>query len=369
MKKRIYIIHKWLGLTLGGILFILALSGTVITFTHELLPKLYSSYFVVTPDGQTLPLKTLAQNARNYLGPDRMITNFYAAEDADEAPMVFFKDPSKSFPSLLTINPYNGKIIGEMPLIKNIFAVMLFVHANLLLGKTGKYLVGIMGILLVFFILSGIYVWWPKKEVINKLKKTLRIADIALPQRFHHFFGLILAVPLFISAVTGYLTVFDNSYSIGRLLRNDPVRLDEMEKPGTCAWEDQLKALDFVTPEMEKNLISIHFCSAKNSYMKVSHGLHDQAFVNGYARLVIDPKTQTILQNFNSEKDPQSWNYKRLTVFPIHSGEYFGMPGRILVFLGGLGLMGLFISGVVLTIKRRSVRKQISSHRPTEESL
>lgn len=351
-KKLIYKIHKWTGVTFGFILFLLAISGVAITFKHELMPMMYPSYFHIEAGEAHLPLETIARKTQGHLGPEKSMTNLYAAEDKNEAHMILYKDPNASLAMLVTVNPYTGAVIGEMSLAKNVFAVMLFMHANLFLGKTGKYLVGISGLILFFFVLSGIYIWYPQNSFTQKIKRILQF-KVNMSQKLHHFMGLTFALPLAVSAITGFLIIFDFGYMIGRPINGDAHRPDEMEVVGVCEKEDQFKALSLLKPEEVKNLISIHFCSKKNSYMKASFGLQNQNFLNGYKRLVIDPKTQTILQDFDSSKDPASWNYKRLTLFPIHTGEYFGMIGRIIVFISGLGLMGLFISGIRLFFKRR----------------
>jgi uncharacterized iron-regulated membrane protein len=356
-RKLIYKIHKWAGLTLGAIVFLLALSGVGITFRHELLPLTYSSLFHITPQEETLSLEELYTKAVAYLGEDKKITNLYASEDADEAHLILYKDPARSFPTMLTINPYDGSVVGEMGMIKNFFAIMLFMHSNLFLGNAGKYIVGIFGLILTFFVLSGIYIWLPTSHVLSKWKRTFHLTRAHLTQRLHHSFGLIFAIPLLISAITGSLIIFDVSYLVMRPLTGQPHKIEEAVKIGECSFEMQKETLKLITPEMKKNLISVHFCTPKNGLMKVSYGLHNQNFLDGYGRIVIDPRTSETLQIFNSEKDPSSWNSLRLTIYPIHTGEYLGLFGRIIVLITGVALMGIYCTGVMLYFKRRRFQK------------
>lgn len=353
-KKRIYTIHKWLGLTVGALMFLFGLSGVAITFRHELMPKVYPSLFFINPQEKSLPLDQLVNKTANYLGADRYMTNLYASEDPDEAFMVLVKDPKVWLPVMVTINQYTGEIVGEMGLVKNFFAVMLFMHSNLFMGKIGSYIVGILGLILLFFVLSGIYVWLPYKGVFEKVKKILDFKKHLLAQKAHHLMGLLFALPLAVSAITGFLTIYDVTYQVGRHFTGDPVRVEEIEKPvGVCELHHQLSALSHVTPEMMKNLISVHFCTKKSALMKVTYGLRSQHFLDGYGRILIDPATNQVIQEINSDKDPKSWNFKRLFIYPIHSGEYFGMAGRIIVLISGIGLMILFISGIILYLRRR----------------
>jgi sulfite reductase (NADPH) flavoprotein alpha-component len=352
-RKLLYKIHKWSGLTLGLFLFLLALSGMGISFTHELLPKFYPELFQIKSQDKSLPLEVIYVKAQKYLGEEKKITNLYATEDRDEGHLFLYKTPESKFPVMLTVNPYNGEVIGEMSMIRNFFAVMLFMHANLFLGNTGSYLVGILGLILVFFAISGLYIWLPHHNFLHKLKKTFYFNGNHLPQRIHHSLGILFAIPLLLSALTGFLTVFDLSYYLIRPLRGEAPRVEELQKQGQCSLQEQQNVLKMITPNMEKNLISVHFCSIKNAFMKVSYGLHSQNFLEGYSRMVIDPKSQKILQEFNSENDPSSWNLKRLTIYPLHTGEYFGMIGRVVNFFSGLALAIIFCTGYILFLKRR----------------
>lgn len=357
-RKLIYKIHKWAGLTLGALVFLLALSGVGITFRHELLPKFYPSLFHITPAETILHTEELYSKAQTYLGEKKQITNLYASEDADEAYLFLYKEEGKSLPVMLTMNQFTGEVVGEMGMVKNFFAVMFFMHASFFLGKAGKYLIGLLGFVLCFFVISGLYIWWPQNHVLQKWKRTFHLTKAHLTQRLHHSLGIIFAIPLFVSALTGALIIFDLTPLITRPLTGQPARVEEAVKPGSCTFEEQKATLRLITPEMMKNLVSVHFCTPKNALMKISYGLHNQNFLDGYGRRIIDPTTGVTVQDFNSEKDPSSWNAVRLVVFPIHSGEYFGMIGRVIVLIAGFALMGIYMTGVTLYFKRRRLQKK-----------
>lgn len=355
MRKAVYKIHKFTGLTLGILMFLLALSGVMITFREELLSEIYPDFRVV-PGEKELHPEAILRSARNYL-KEKTISNFYANGDVDEAALILFRDQAKTLPGILTMNPYSGAVIGEMPLWKNAFAVSLFFHANFFLGKTGEWLVGILGLVLILFVFSGFYVWLPKKNVLTKFRQTFSKNKKRDAQKLHHQLGLVLAIPLLVSGLTGFLTIFDLSYYVMGSLRNDPKRPEEMSVVRACNFEQDMKALSLLNEFQLRNLISIHLCGKKNALMKVSYGLQNRHPSDGYARLVIDSEKQEILQGFDSDKDPASWNIKRLVMYPLHSGEFFGMPGKIIVFLSGIGLMIIFMTGVILTIQRARSRR------------
>jgi sulfite reductase (NADPH) flavoprotein alpha-component len=352
-KKKIYKLHKWSGITLGFLMFLMAVSGVSLTFREELLPNLYPKLFHIHAGADVLPLSDLYTKAQAHVGNRGVITNIYGAEDPQEAYLLLYKDPARKFPMMLTMNPFTGDVVGEMPIIKNFFAVMLFLHSNFFLGKAGSYLVGISGLILLFFILSGLYIWVPQASLWGRIKETFTPRSTRRTQKIHHTLGILFSIPLLISAITGFLTIFDVSYLVVRPLKNEAERVDELERKSECTFQEQHKVLMNATPLMNSNLISVHLCTVKNGLMKISYGLRDKNFLNGYARVLIDPKTQKELQSFNSEKDPSSWNLKRLLVYPLHTGEFFGMLGRVIVLISGFALAGMFITGLLLFKKRR----------------
>lgn len=357
-RKIIYNIHRISGVTIGAFIFLLAVSGVGISFKEELLPVLYPELFHIEPGTQTSPLPDIYAHAQNHLGPDKKITNLYSSEDPEEAYLLLYRDPHSQFPWMLTINQFTGKVVGEMSMIKNFFAIMLFMHANFFMGKIGAYFVGVLGLVLLFFIISGIYIWLPQRNLTQKFKRTFSQYTPGLRmQKIHHALGILFSLFLGISAITGFLTIYDLSYYLMRPLKGEATKVEELERKSSCTYEEQLDVVKMITPEMEKNLISIHFCSQKSGIMKVTYGLRDKDYLNGYGRVTIDPLNKQILQEFNSDTDPSSWNIKRFTIYPLHTGSYLGMTGRIIVFITGLALMMIFMTGVFLFVKRR--RKKI----------
>lgn len=354
MKKTIYKIHKYAGITLGCLIFLLAISGISLTFREELLPKFYPALFHIEGGASPLPLNVLYDKVPE----NKIVTNLYASSDPNEAWLFLYKDAGAKFPTMLTMNQFTGEIVGEMSMIKNFFAIMLFIHANLFLGKSGSYLVGALGFLLCVFVFSGIYLWLPKLNAGHKFKKLFQKLNI---QKTHHALGLIFALPLLISGITGFLTIYDLSYSIVRPLKSEAVRPDEKERLGSCTRQEQRNVLTNISPEHQKNLISIHFCTPKSNLMKVSYGLKNQDFLEGYGRQIVDPIDGKIVQSFDSSKDPSSWNLKRLLVYPLHTGEIIGLPGRVINLFAGFALSGLFISGILLYVRRNYRRKTGSS--------
>lgn len=348
-KRKLYHIHKWAGITLGFFLFLLGLSGVSITFREELLPKSYPELFFIEPQDHFLPTHELYEAALKHKSPTQEITNLYSSHHEDEAYMIMVRDSQKKFPIIWTINPYTAEIMGEISMIKNFYAIMLMIHTNFLAGKVGSYFVGFLGLVLALFIFSGIIIFTPKNQVKRRYQGLLTRKFST--QKLHHQVGIVCALPLLVSALTGTFIVFDIPYYAARAF-NAPPRIEEATDTGSCDYTQQANVLRSIPSKVEERLISIHFCTPKNRLMKLTYGQTEKDFLDGYVREIIDPQLNLPLQVFDSKIDPQAWNLKRLIIYPIHTGQYFGTIGRVINFLLGLSLCLLFVTGIKLSIKR-----------------
>jgi uncharacterized iron-regulated membrane protein len=68
------------------------------------------------------------------------------------------------------INPYTAEIVAKSSWGETWGSWNYELHDTLLLGDVGWILVGIIGIIFMLSIGSGLYLWWPKS---NKLKQVL----------------------------------------------------------------------------------------------------------------------------------------------------------------------------------------------------
>jgi sulfite reductase (NADPH) flavoprotein alpha-component len=354
MKKIIYQIHRFLGITVGFILFLMAISGIGITFRNELMPVIYHNFFAVTPKSKKVTVDIMAKNLYQYLD-GKELHQLYSSPNPYSSYIALYKEKPKTLPRIIAIDQYTGEIKAEMKIVQNIFAIMLFFHSNLFLGSLGKYTVGVTGLLLGFFVLSGLYLWLPnsKKYLKAKLRYLFNFNSGTKAQKTHHGFGILFSIPLLISGLTGFLIIFDLSYELGKSILKEPTRVEERELTGQCPVENQLKALNLISKNDMDNLISVHFCHENEAVMKISYGLNSQNLMAGYRKHIIDPLTFQELQVYDSDLDPKSWNFKRLVIYPLHTGELFGDLGRVINALTGIALATLVVSGLTLYRRRR----------------
>lgn len=105
----------------------------------------------------------------------------------------------------MMVNPYNAEVLPDVKGRKLLLLIQQ-IHRNLTAGEVGKQITGACALMLIYFVLSGLYLRWPKKHsarqwlaVKPKLKGRNFIWDL------HAVVGTWVIVFIFFSHVQVYI--------------------------------------------------------------------------------------------------------------------------------------------------------------------
>lgn len=145
-------LHLWVGLT-GGLLFaVLGLSGSALTFHSELLLAQHPQLAAQAPVADGVVLAQLmgrwAPQGMTAIDLPRASLPVWQGFFADDSRRYFATD---SGALLLTRTTDNDWLLWLHEL-----------HTHLLGGETGEEIVGVVGWIACFLLLSGLYLWWPR---------------------------------------------------------------------------------------------------------------------------------------------------------------------------------------------------------------
>ncbi len=367
MRQLLILLHKYTGLTLGVLLTVTALSGSLLVFDRELDELL-------TPDTASFePATTLASfqlaldNARAAVDNGTEPTRLMLGRHSGAPHIIRFPTPEGApGPIEVSINPGTGEALsvrtwGEYPV-----TWIYHLHLSFLGGHTGEIVVGIMGFCLLFFCLSGVVIWWPK---ISKGQRQWRRAltikrgagSFRLNYDLHKTTGIYL-LPLFILlAVTGIEIVWHDPFErvVAAVLpvREDPNPLSQ-PGPGDITIDDAAEIAQAVFPESRMG--RLYLPATDTAPWRVTF-MHPNEWWNEYgaSTVYIDRYNGAVLDIWDSRELPAGSTF--LTwMFPLHNGDALGMPGRIAIFISGLLMAGLFITGIYMWLKKRrpALRKE-----------
>ncbi|MBU2903257.1 PepSY domain-containing protein [Arenibacter algicola] len=370
LRKIIFELHKILGLTTGIVVFIVAITGCCWAFRDEI-ESLYDDYKKVSPQNEPILTPTEAKMYAKEVFPDNHIhgTLFKKADDAIE---VIFYDPQPEFYQSVFLNPYTGKVIQVDDHLSGFFAFILKGHMRLWLPKEiGEQVVGASILIFMAIILSGIFLWVPKKR--KNLKQRLRFSwkDTTRWKRknfdLHTIIGFYICSLALILAFTGSVMSYNwMKYVLYKSLGGDKEAAFIIpENIGSPSQGEGVMPIDLLIPKLQAaspdaESFELHYPTGPDAsiYVEVSNssGLYydsDFRFFDQHTLEEID--TPGIYGKYENAKVADK--ILRMN-YDIHIGAIGGIAGKIIAFLVSLLTASLPVTGILLWYGRTYKKKK-----------
>jgi uncharacterized iron-regulated membrane protein len=371
--------HLYLGLALGPVFVILGVTGTIIAFRPELDEWLNAEQMQVNasirPD--------------EYASLDHIAAEARRAMPADGRPyaLVFPCTPRSAFwvtyslPAPTAMNPNQlewhqvflhartGAVLGQRLMLdlgrpwRGPFAnVAQSVHRTLVLGSHSGQLLGAIAVLLSLSILSGGILWWPPR---NQSRGALRIRTNQGPARLtldlHNVVGVLSAAVLLMSLVTGIYLVQPGWIlaPINTVLSTTKMPDSVQSAPGSVALGFD-KAATVATGHFQNGWMwmILYPQGERGTYRVFRPSPRDMTDILPSRQIWLDQYTGAALFEFGPHTYTAGDQIEQI-LYPLHSGEAFGMPGRMMVPVAGLAPLALFITGF-LRWRQRVRRTRLS---------
>lgn len=364
-KKSIGKIHLWLGLTSGLVVFIVALTGSILVFEDEIDQFINPEFYKVSEIGhRKKPIDYTISELQEHYSVEKIL-RIYTFDDPERTIQVMGKN-SEGQTHFFSINPYTGKVIGSVLQNSRFFSVVLDLHRHLVMDDIGKLITGCSCLLFVFIVISGFFLWWPKK--IKNIKQRLTVKWTASFKRvnwdFHSTFGFYSSVFLLVIALTGLTWSFEwfengiyyladgtakkTSTKVENPTKKDP-QLDK-----TVFYHSILNATDSIYPY--KGDIQIRMpIDTINSILVLKVNL-EKNIPNQSSIAFFDKYTAKNIQVRPYESFTQGDKIRRI-IFPIHTGSIYGYPTKIIAFLVSLFAATSPITGLLIWLGRKNKNK------------
>ena len=154
--------HILAGLLTLPFMLLLALTGTVYLFKDNINNQIYQDTKFVTPTSlNKLPLSQQLEAAQG--STQAKVVGLTLPKLVDQATV--FKVATKGWMNNdLYVDPYTAKVKGVIEQDQTLMHSVSTLHGELLLGKAGTTVVELVASWFIVLILTGLYVWWPKKN-------------------------------------------------------------------------------------------------------------------------------------------------------------------------------------------------------------
>lgn len=396
MKKIFRKIHLWLSVPFGLIITLVCFSGAMLVFENEANEWFRRDlYYVETVKESPLPMDKLLEKVATTLTDSVSVTGVSISSDPGRAYQVSLSKPRRAS---LYVDQYTGEVKGKSER-SGFFMFMFRMHRWLLDSMNpgnegifwGKMIVGVSTLLLVFVLISGIVIWWPRTR--KALKNSLKITATKGWRRFwydlHVAGGMYALIFLLAMALTGltwsfpwYRTAFYKVFGVevqqraaqGHEQKSDAQKRDtklaahrEKKREGNDVrkgersrrpennhsdmysvtspfvyWQEIYDKLRRQNPEYKQ--ISISSGTASVSFNRFGN----QRASDRYSFNMDNGEfTETSLyQHQDKSGKIRGW------IYSVHVGNWGGMFTRILTFIAALLGAALPLTGYYLWIKR-----------------
>ena len=363
LTRALLLAHRWAGLVLGLVLVLIGITGSILSFQREidaaLNPALYRA------SGPADPALGFAEILRR-------------AEAATGRPAGSIRPPDAVWPVWIVspprmrggppaasayLDPATGALLGERDARGGFISTVRQLHETLLLRDWGGHeAVGWLGVLLLVFSLSGIWLWWPKQGSLGRALVTIRRRpSVVLNLDLHRVIGIWMAVVLAVVAVSGVALIFPAWFrpmlGIAEPVQAAPAppRRDPMVLDADAAAAAALAHLP------GQVVTGVLLPSRQRQAWQVTTRPADASTeVRARSFITIDPWSGTVLE----ERGPRTRAAGEEALAMqrwLHGGALLGWGGRILVFLSGLAMPVLFVTGLAAWLLRRRNRRRLKT--------
>ncbi len=375
MKKVLFQLHWFFGITAGLVLALMGITGALYSFEDEILDALNPNVLLVQPQGETLPPVELVRRLESATGLTVAILRVETV--GNRVAQVFFSPkPGERRGPKRNFDPYTGELKGD-GVGEEFFDFILRLHRFLAMGEVGKQVTAACTLVLVFFCLSGLYLRWPRKALNWRVWLTLDWAKKGRSFNWdlHSVFGTWCLLFYLLFAITGLSWSYDwVSNGLNRLLGDAPA---EQRKGGGGRGVNMSKdsapaplVVDYVaiwdslqkTAGPELSAYNLRLPSAGGQPATVFYLLKNSPHPRALNSVTLDPASGAI-SSVSRYAERSLGAQLLVSNYALHVGSYFGIVGRIVMTAASLMMPLFFITGWLLYLDRRRKKRQVKAAR------
>lgn len=375
IRKTLFWLHLIIGCSAAIFIFLMSLTGVALTYERQMIQAAERSDYPAAPTASNnkLALSQLLIIAKQY--PSKKIAHV-VVENQPNAPIVI-KDGRKT---LAYLNPYTGAEIaipGQGT--KTFFGKLRAFHRWLTFdgnfSQSGREINGVANVIFIVLILSGLYLWLPKRFNNRAFKQRLTLSGNypnkrARNYRWHNVFGIYIAPVLFVVAVTA---IFFSYKWPGQTLKNyvstesisltKPVEVSAQQGQYQLPIAKQLSKIRQYYPQWQRIQFSLDNAPTSSKIYRVDMGNGGEP--QKRISILIDASTGAMIQQQRFE---QLSTYSKLRSYIrfLHTGEVFGPFGQTIAGLASLFACLLVYTGAMLSWKRWKNRRKVSGNVATQ---
>lgn len=375
IKKWSAKLHLWLGLSVGIIVFIVSLTGTMYVFKDEIQNTLRKDAIWVKPKTVTqspMSIAALKDKVSLEVKEKFPISSVEIPLDKNKSYEFLYYEKNKKgwnyfqevkINKLVYVNQYTGQILGIYDEKYDLFPILKAIHWSLLLKTDwGKYVVGIPVVLFIIMLITGIVLWWPKNKKARKGRLSFDWKNVKTWKRknydLHSILGFYVSFIALLMSLTGiYFSYpwvknafnFTLSGSLELPKEKDIKSPDSLLAGTNSIYDITAQETRKLYQESSSFRIPLNGKNKKGKELKnipVTVYQKDGRF-SERSLIVFDKYSGKILSDKPHQSLTNAEKYANAN-YDIHTGSYFGLFGKIIWFLAGLICTSLPVTGFLI---------------------
>ena len=382
--------HFYAGIIFAPFLIILAFTGSIYLFKPQIEQALYHDYYHVNPQkGDQIPASQQIEEVKK-LYPDAEVTTYRPGESSTRSSEVGITSNNESL--TVFIDPYTGKSLGKLNNDDRIMDKIEEFHGELMAGKLGDRIVELAACWAIVLIITGLFLWFPKKRKnlsgvlfprIHKGKKILRRDLHAVPAFWitaGMLFLIMTGLPWSGFWGSNFQTIATNSgagYPPSIWTGSAPTSIAKTKDIADVPWAAEnlnvpVSKLQGLTPQSIDNVVN----TANREGIDPSYTVYIPQEKNGvYTLSAFPPKAQdevTMHIDQYSGAVLADYRYDNYGIIgkivalgiTLHKGTQFGFINQLISLLICLGIIFVVGSGLYLWWKRKP-KKELGAPKAT----
>jgi uncharacterized iron-regulated membrane protein len=365
-RKIFFWLHLLAGIITGIVVMIMSVTGIALTYQKQITDWADKKICMINP----------APGTRHLPVEDIAAVFFKSRPDVQSFTLSISSDPQmpagasiSRFETIL-INPYNAEILGTgSEKARLFFQTMTNWHRWLALSRenlgTGRAVTGACNLAFLFLVISGIYLWWPRRWTRRILRSVawfrLGLSPKARDFNWHNVFGIWFTIPLVLIVISA--VVISYPWATNLLYRLSGSEISSSGSPKSRPTENPIKDLSLKLEGIDLMLAKIkndagEWRSISFQIPPASNDRAEFAVNMGYGG---QPQLRTTFTAniSNAEiisrsrfKDLDPGLRARLWMRFVHTGEYYGLPGQTIAGIASIAAVILVWTGIALSFRR-----------------
>lgn len=386
IKKWSAKLHLWFGLSVGLVVFIVSLTGTMYVFKDEIQNQLRKEAIFVKKETITqtpLSIEILREKVDLEVNEKFPVSSVEIPLNKNKSYKFLYYEKDKEawnyfdevkINKLVYVNPYTGEILGIYNEKYDLFPILKSIHWSLLLKTDwGKYVVGIPVVLFMIMLVTGIILWWPKNKKMRKGRFSFDWKNVKTWKRKNYdlhnvlgFYASFIALLMSISGIYFAYPWVKNAFNFTLSGSAELPKEKEIKSPDSLSAKNN-SVFDLTAQETRK------LYSASSSFRIPLNGKNKKGKelknlpVTVYGedgkfavrnQLAFDRYSGKLLSNKPHQQLNNAEKYANAN-YDIHTGSYFGMAGKIIWFIAGLICTSLPVTGFLIWMgrKKKGIKK------------